>query len=200
MPVSRSPQVLKGALVRLDDQGAGAPPQVVAFQYNPEKLHRRVDERPSGPPQEVITCSLMFDATDALESPDENPLAVEHGIYPMLVALELLMYPQESDSPGWWERLFGARSEAEEHPVALFVWGDQRAVPVRLTRLDITEEQHDPKLRPIRATVRLRMRVVTDRDVPGGHRVAGLWRQHLNTMQNLASGVYAGAPPLRIGG
>ncbi len=151
MPGSRSPKVLKGALVLLDDQGAGAgaPAQVVVFQYNPDTLYRRLEKRPSGPPQEVITCSLAFDATDALEFPDENPLVVEHGIYPMLAALELLMHPREAPGGGssWWPFWpFGSGSEVEHEPVLIFLWGDQRAVPVRLTRLDITEEQHDPEL------------------------------------------------------
>jgi len=201
MPGSRSPKVLKGALVRLDDQGAGAPAQIVVFQYNPETLHRRLEERPSGPPQEVITCSLVFDATDALEFPDNNPVAVEHGIYPTLAALELLMHPREARGTrsSWWPFWpFGSGSEVEHQPVLILLWGDQRAVPVRLTRLDITEEQHDPELHPIRATARLRMRVVTDQDVPGGHRGARLWREHLSRMRTLARGVYAGAPPFRI--
>ncbi|TFH66124.1 MAG: hypothetical protein E4G90_05170 [Gemmatimonadales bacterium] len=201
MPVSRSPKVLKGALVRLDAPGAGALAQVVVFQYNPDTLYRRLEKRPSGPPQEIITCSLAFDATDALEFPDENPLVVEHGIYPMLAALELLMHPREARGArsSWWPFWpFGAGSEVEHEPVLIFLWGDQRAVPVRLTRLDITEELHDPMLRPIRATVRLRMQVVTDQDVPGGHRGAELWRQHVSRMRTLARGVYAGAPPVRI--
>jgi hypothetical protein len=179
--------VLKAALVRPADPTEGTPAQAVEFQYNPEKLHRRIVGKHSGPPQEIITCSLVFDATDALESPDENPLVVEHGIYPVLAALELLMHPRETRKSSWWPFWpFGSGSGLEHEPVLLFHWGDQRTVPVRVSRLDIKEEQHDPKLRPIRATVRLRMRVVTDRDLPRRHPDAGLWRQHLSTMQQLA--------------
>jgi hypothetical protein len=199
MPLSQSPEVLKGALVRLEGRGSGVPAQAVVFQYNPETLHRRLDERPDGPPREVITCSLVFDATDALEFPDDNPLVAEHGIYPMLAALELLMHPPEAQGggPGWrplWP--FGSGSGVEREPVLLFVWGNERSVPVRLTRLDITEEQHDPELRTIRAAVRLRMRVVTDQDLPMSRRGAERWRQHVSRMQTLARGVYAKAPPV----
>ncbi len=205
MPLSQSPEVLKGALVRLDSRGAGAPAEAVVFQYNPETLRRRLDERPGVPPREVITCSLMLDATDALEFPDDNPLVAEQGIYPTLAALELLMHPPERTGSGWWPPWpFGSRpgagAGAGRDPILLFVWGNQRSVPVRLTRLDITEELHDPELRVIRATVRLRMRVLSDEDAPESRRIAERWRQHVNRMRALAGGVYGKTPPLETSG
>jgi hypothetical protein len=206
MPFSQSPPVLKGALVRVDDDGVST--QVVVFQYNPEKLLRKIEVRGDvrgstrsaagrRTPQELIICSLVFDATDALERPDQNPRVVGTGISPMLAALELLMYRREASTPRWWEFWrFGARSPSG--PLALFVWGTERAVPVRLVRLDITELLHDPELRPIRATVRMTMRVVADEDLPRDHPGVRLWRRHLSGLENLASEGYSVSPPAEI--
>jgi hypothetical protein len=40
-----------------------------------------------------------------------------------------------------------------EAPLTVFVWSEQRAVPVRVTDLSITEEAFDVALNPIRAKV-----------------------------------------------
>ena len=208
MPFTRSPKVLKGALVRVDDDRA--PAQVFAFQYNPETLLRKIEERGGGAgemrssrvrrtPQENITCSLMLDATEALERPEENPEVLENGIAPMLAALELLMYERESRSARWWE-FWRLGASSGPGPLALFIWGAKRAIPVRLVGLDIAELQHDPELRPIRATVTVTMRVVAEEDLPSGHHGIRLWRQHLDTLEALASEGYSSTPPVEIRG
>lgn len=183
------------------------PDQFVVFQYNPESLHLQIgrQEGPEGAPasagrrtpQELITCSLVFDATDELERPEENPSASEHGVSPSLAALELLMYDRKRRKPRWWEFWrFGASSESG--PLALFIWGARRVVPVRLVQLDIAEIQHDPTLLPIRATVNLRMQVVTEEDLPRGHPAVGHWRQHLAALETLASEGYSATPPVEM--
>jgi len=59
-----------------------------------------------------------------------------------------------------------------EAPLTLFVWGVKRVLPVRVNELSITEEFFDPALNPIRARVRISMRVLNYRDLgllsPGG--------------------------------
>ncbi len=49
--------------------------------------------------------------------------------------------------------------------LTVFVWGANRATPVRLTGIEITEEAFDPKLNPILAKVSLSMRVLNVNDV-----------------------------------
>jgi hypothetical protein len=49
--------------------------------------------------------------------------------------------------------------------LTLFVWGPNRVTPVRLTGIEISEEQFDPRLNPIRAKVTLSMRVLNVNDV-----------------------------------
>lgn len=197
MPPSRAPTVLKGSLGRLGEDGA--PAEIVAFQYNPTELFRRIESRggePGAPPKEMITCTLSLDASDALELPDENPEVVEYGIQPMLAALELLMY-----APDLSRRrrlpLGGRRKRPKPTPIALFIWGTKRTLPVRLERLDILEILHDPSLRPIRASVTATMCVVTDHDVPKGHPAAKVWRQHLEITRSLGDYAGGGAPLAR---
>ena len=51
----------------------------------------------------------------------------------------------------------------------LFALGRRRLLPVKLTELSIVEEAFDPMLNPIRAKVRLGLRVLTVNDVgPNG--------------------------------
>jgi hypothetical protein len=45
--------------------------------------------------------------------------------------------------------------------VALFVWGPQRIVPVRITQLSITEKLYDGLLNPVHAEAQIALRVLT---------------------------------------
>ena len=47
----------------------------------------------------------------------------------------------------------------------MFVWGQKRILPVRLTEFSITEEAHDTQLNPIRAKVALGLRVLSYNDL-----------------------------------
>lgn len=173
---SRSPRLLKGAIVGVDPMNPLA--SVVVFQYNPDTMSRRIAAnaanpnaaqgealRLKGPPQETITCSIEIDATDQLES--ASPMAVAMGVHPTLASLEMLLYPKSIAmilneglaAAGMIEVL------APEAPLTLFVWGPARVVPVRITELTIEEEAFDNLLNPIRAKVQLSMRVLTYQDL-----------------------------------
>src|ERR1700752_4967448 len=52
-----------------------------------------------------------------------------------------------------------------ESNLTLFVWSKTRITPVKITEMEITEEAFDPQLNPIRAKVRLSMRVLNVNDV-----------------------------------
>lgn len=181
-----SPRIVKGALVRLDDSGDPLAGDALVFQFNPAKLTRRVDRQSGRAPRETISFTLEFDATDAMELPDDESTIAAHGVYPMLAALQALMYSPVSNVPGWLETFLGIGAAGGDRPLALFVWGDQRAIPVRITRLGISEDQHDPELHPIRATVDVELRVVTDRDLPKNDNVVESWRRHLVTLRDMA--------------
>ena len=119
---SRTPNILKGALIYF-----GAPmlipiPQIIVFQYNPESMTRNltpwkpptrditVDDEGvinqaelsgtqtlslSQPydPAETFSLDLMLDASDALEKPETHPVAYVSGVADRISAIEMLMYP-----------------------------------------------------------------------------------------------------------
>lgn len=176
-----SPKLTKGAIVGLDPLNPLA--SVIIFQYNPKSLSRSLAAQTSGeggspsevlrlegPPTETITISkLEIDATDQLETSDG--VATTMGIYPQLSALEMLLYPKSALVIANTLLLAAGTIEviAPEAPLTLLIWGIKRVVPVRITSFSITEEEYDPNLNPIRATVNLAMQVLTYKDFPVTH-------------------------------
>ena len=173
---SRAPRLLTGAIVAIP---AGVPvPSVIAFQYNPATLPRRLQAsaaggegaagealRLKGPPQETINLSIEIDATDAMEA--ANPVTTVLGIHPALAQLELLLYPSAglAIANEVLAHLGVIEIVPAEAPLTLFAWGPGRVLPVRITELSIEEEAFDPLLNPIRAKVGLGMRVLTYQDL-----------------------------------
>ena len=175
------PKLLKGALAVYGSHTPGTQPQLILFQYNPDQVRRTLARRAApqepggsggakedvlrapGPPVESINLTMALDATDHLAEPDAHQDTVEHGLYPALAALEMMLYPpaarvQEN------EQLAGegeVQVSPEELPLVLLVWGRSRVVPVMLTNFSVTEEAFDTALNPIRAKVELGLRVLT---------------------------------------
>jgi hypothetical protein len=173
-----SPRLLKGGIVMLDPNTA-VPLGAIILQYNPESLTRRLEPqsvgdqadrseifRLKGPPIETITLAADIDATDQLEFPSQNPLAVSVGIQPQLSALEMLVYPSSVDLIVNEALTYLGTIEIlpMQSALTVFVWGAMRIAPVRITSLDITEDAFDPSLNPIRAKVTLGMRVLNVND------------------------------------
>ncbi len=172
----RSPRVQKGAIIGLDPFNPLA--SVIVFQYNPETMTRTLSARATGgdgspaealrlkgPPEETIDLSVEIDATDQLEKV-EFP-ATTFGISPTLASLEMLLYPKSALVIANAALAAGGIIEIipPEAPLTLFVWGPSRILPVRLTRLTITEEAFDPNLNPIRAKVDLGLKVLSYHDL-----------------------------------
>jgi hypothetical protein len=198
-----SPRLVKGGIVTMDPD-TSAVQSIIALQYNPDSLSRtlqiqavpggqdgvRVDAlRLRGPAIETIKIEAELDATDQLEFPTQNPIAVQYGLQPQLAQLEMLVNPTV-------ETLLADDAMANsgtleiiplEQPLTLFIWSKSRVVPVRLTDFSITEEAFDTSLNPIRAKVSLGMRVLNVDDLgfehPGGH----IFMTYLSNKEQLAS-------------
>ncbi|HEX6161209.1 MAG TPA: hypothetical protein VF111_13635 [Thermoanaerobaculia bacterium] len=185
------PRFLKGALVVYESQDAGGPPpKVVGFQFNPDTVKRTLERRAveqkggggggtpnkedlmraQGPPTESIVMTVTINASEQLESPDENRTAVESGIYPVLSMLEMLLYPSSAKV----EEVKNLASAGEvqispaDLPFVLLVWGESRVVPVLITGFTINETGFDVKLNPLAATVELNMKVLTYLELKSG--------------------------------
>lgn len=112
----RSPKLLKGAFIRFSEEFLGPIPKIIVFQYNPETMtcsltpwRPRTREEESGEgsesgeaittqpfdPGESFNLTLEFDAADALEMPENNPVEVVFDIADRIAALEMLLYSSE---------------------------------------------------------------------------------------------------------
>jgi hypothetical protein len=172
-----SPLVMKGAIL-VFEPNTGIPLNTIPFQYNPESIRRSLQPqsvgdlpdrtevlRLKGPPIETIHCDVEIDATDLLAARDATTMS--YGIAPQLSTLELLVYPASALLIA--NEVLSLFGTIEILPMSsnltLFAWGKNRVAPVRLTGIEITEEQFDPQLNPIRAKVALSMRVLNVNDV-----------------------------------
>jgi hypothetical protein len=172
-----SPLVKKGALL-VYEPNTGVPLNTIAFQYNPETLKRSlqpqgVGDQPDrtevlrlkGPAVETIHCDIEIDATDLLEQQDQKTL--QYGIAPQLSTLELLVYPSSSVLIA--NEVLSLFGTIEILPMSsnltVLALGPNRVAPVRLNSIEITEEQFDPHMNPIRAKVSMAMRVLNVNDV-----------------------------------
>src|ERR1044071_6105251 len=167
-----SPRLLKGAIIGADQANPLA--SVIVFQYNPDTMTRRLEARTSSgessdrsealrltsAPKETITLSIEVDATDQLEKAE--PVAVVSGVNPTLSALEMLLYPKSADVISNLSQANNGFLEIipVEAPLTLFVWGQKRVLPVRITSFNITEEAFDTLLNPMRAKIDLTLQVL----------------------------------------
>ena len=173
-----TPKLRKAALVMMDLQNPAA--TAIVFQYNPETVSRTLQPqfmsessgdttdfiRLRGAPTETMHMNVEIDATDDLAKGDQ--IAQQVGIYPQLAQLEMLLYPSSSLVTWNSNRLQAGSMEIlpPAAPMTFLVWGLKRVIPVRLTEMSVTEEQHDPDLNPIRAKVSLGLRVLSYNDLP----------------------------------
>lgn len=167
-----SPQLVHGGFISIDPRSL-KPPRIIRFQYNPETLSRTLVPgagASAGIPTQLITFSLLLDATDQLEFPDQNPLAVRYGVYPLMSAIEALLYPPQSSGES----------------LTLFVSGSNRILPVRLAQLQIVERMSDPSLNPIRVEIQVTLLVRTDADFPKGSPFRKYWDDYLSQLLGLA--------------
>ena len=178
----RSPKFEKGAFVQLLKDLVTVVPNVIPFQYNPEKLSHtltpwnpfEVDQTQRGAqaptvqpfdPKESFNLTLDIDATNDLE--DNNFVANQVGIADRLAALKKLTLPSQGligDVVAGARALVGkasAQAFRPTVPVVLFVWGPGRILPVRITSFSVEETLFSPSLHPIQATVTLGLEVLT---------------------------------------
>jgi hypothetical protein len=196
-----SPKTVSGGIVLVDPDSSQVL-RVIVLQYNPDTLSRTLQVQGAGPdsgdrvdvlrlkgaPVETIKLEAEIDAADQLEQSD--PKAIQLGIHPQLAALEDCVYPDSATVQANIDREAAGTLEIipGETPLALFIWGAQRVLPVRITELSVTEEAFAPDLNPLRARVSLTLRVLATNDVPRGHRAASLFMAYHQAKERLAAG------------
>ena len=189
------PKAIRSGLV-LVDPVLGTPQRIIVMQFNPDTVSRSLAPqtttgesgdrsealRLTGPAIETWTFEADIDATDQFDTPSPD------GILPQLALLELLIHPPVARLRA--NQVLAAAGTIEiapvETPLALWVWGNKRVLPVRLTELGISETLFDANLNPVRATVSLGLRVLNVNDLPTGHRGGELFLAHLAQKEQLA--------------
>ena len=179
----RSQVVLPGALVQLVEDLGIIIPNIVPFQYNPEKITRGFE--PWNPfatdaqnqaaqtplvqpfdPQQTYSFDLELDATDDIAS--GNPIAIAIGVASRLAALRKLIEPTEGlfgDLIASAKALGGGTADRQAErptvPIILLVMGPGTILPVRITELSIEITEQTLQLYPLRAKATLAMQVLT---------------------------------------
>ena len=181
-----SERLVKAGFVVMNST-TGAVVKVIVFQYNPETLVRRLTAGSVGTtggssvpgnagvtqtPQETVNFTISLDATDLLERGDA--LTQQDGLLPILSALELLLYPQTNTFIVW-------------------VSGQQRTMPVRITDMAISEQVFDPMLNPIRADIAVSLQVLKDADLGNNASGRAIWDGHYAVLQKLSQAYGSGA-------
>lgn len=118
--------------------------------------------------EETINLDIRLDATDKMN--DGDPIASTLGVLPQLSTLELMMHPKDGGLLGTLGSLFGSAPPSHSFtrgpnpPMALFIWGYTRVVPVNINSMSITETEFSTILSPTRATVSVNMTVIESKE------------------------------------
>lgn len=180
---TRSPKIAKGAFVQLLPDIVGVIPNIIVFQYNPERLTRKltpwnpfnVDQsgrgsqaplvQPFDVPESFEKLAIEFDATDDLE--DGDPIAKLTGVETRLAALRKLTQPSAGlvgDLIESAKSLVGVESDEARRPSVapiLLVLGPRVILPVRVRTFQVEETLHDPNYYPLHAKATLDLEVLT---------------------------------------
>lgn len=205
-----NPKLLRGAIVSfaLPDPV----PSVIVFQYNPASLQRSLEVRTAGggdaadaeafriadAPVESIKVDIEFDGTDAGLGGGGD------AVLSRLAALELLIAPQTETviANAILAQMGTIELLPPQAPFTLFVYGGHRILPVRITDYSVSEDAHEPALKPIRAKVSLGLKVLTYSDLPVTHPGHHLYLAHqvakevlakASTVQGLEAALGSGA-------
>lgn len=199
-----SPKLIKGGLVLVDAETAKVL-SVISLQYNSDSLTRTLQVQTTGgqetdriepvrfkgPAVETFKLEADIDATDQLEFPDQNPNVGQFGIAPQLAVLESLVQPSAAQLSAVDREAGSGTLEIAPMlaPLAMFVWGKNRIVPVKVSDFSITEEAFDPSLNPIRAKLSLSLRVMSTDDLGFSTKGGSLFMAYLQSKEQLAKKV-----------
>ncbi|MGD8405168.1 MAG: hypothetical protein PVJ21_16010 [Anaerolineales bacterium] len=196
-----SPILRKGGIVLIDPNSSKVL-RIIALQYNPDTLTRTLQVkgvgaesgdrsealRLKGPPVETIKLDAEIDLVDQSSVAIFDAKTTQPGLHPQLAALETLIYPTSAklESNNSLAQAGTLEIAPMEAPLTLFIFGESRILPVRLTEFSITEDAFDVALNPIRAKVSLGMRVLSVDDLGFDHKGGNLFMNYLKQKEQFA--------------
>lgn len=197
---------IRAGLVMMDAK-SGNIQRIITLQFNPEQLTRTLQPqiveadagdrsealRLKGPAIETIKLEAEIDIDT--QSRFSGRGSFDIGIQPELRALETLVQPTSSQLTNTNRLASQGTLEVApiEAPLTLFVWGQNRVLPVKVAEFSVTEESFDRVLNPIRAKVSLGLRVLTVSDLGFAHRGGSIYMAYLQRSEALAAKSTAGS-------
>jgi hypothetical protein len=183
----------KGAFAVFNPDDTAVMSSFIPFRFNPEALTRQLAleqaqggaagaqggegegsegeqgaDASSGTLKETFSVLLRFDLAERVEAVSTLPL--EFGVMPEISALEELLYPMESEAEAPSDGTEPVRARGRR-PLVLFIWGERRVVPVKITGMAISETFFNGKLYPIRAEIEVGLQVLGDAEARDNTRV-----------------------------
>lgn len=175
-------KLVRGALVQLIEDVIAFIPNIVIFQYNPEKITRSLtpynpqgsanggraraapDAQPFNP-EEKISFTLHLNANEGLSA--FNPITMATGVASRIAALRKMVRPTSgllSDIKGSAMALKNKTSSSltrPSQPITFLVYGPGLIVPVRITTFSVEENLHTALLYPHDASITMELLVLT---------------------------------------
>ncbi|MDF3854171.1 hypothetical protein VB636_12790 [Paracoccus sp. APAP_BH8] len=185
----------QGAFAVYDPDDTAVMSSFIPFRFNPESLTRQLQleqaqgaeggaepgaqgaggssgeqgaDASSGTLKESFSVVLRFDLADRVEA--HSSLPVEFGVLPEISALEELLYPVESETEAPSDGSEPVRARGRR-PIVLFIWGERRVVPVKITGMAIAETFFNGKLYPVRAEIEVGLEVLGEAEARDNTRV-----------------------------
>ena len=165
IPFRFNPEGLQRQLALEQAQGSGS---AAGAGASSEAASEQGADAASGTLKESFSILLRFDLAEREEPKSSLPLAF--GVLPEISALEDLLYPvaSEAEAPADGSEPVRARGR---QPLVLFVWGERRVVPVRITGMTINERLFNGRLYPVRAEVEVALEVLGEAEARDNTRV-----------------------------
>ena len=184
----------QGAFAVFNPDDTAVMSSFIPFRFNPEMLTRQLAleqaqggaagaagageggegageqgaDASSGTLKETFSVLLRFDLADRVEA--NSTLPQEFGVMPEISALEELLYPKESEAEAPSDGSEPVRARGRR-PLVLFIWGERRVVPVKITGMAIAETFFNGKLYPVRAELEVGLQVLGDAEARDNSRV-----------------------------
>lgn len=185
----------RGAFAIYNPDDTAVMSSFIPFRFNPETLTRQLQleqaqgggggaepgaqgasggsgeqgaDASSGTLKESFSVMLRFDLADRVEA--NSSLPMEFGVLPEISALEELLYPVESETEAPSDGSEPVRARGRR-PIVLFIWGERRVVPVKITGMAIAETVFNGKLYPIRAEIEVGLEVLGEAEARDNTRV-----------------------------
>lgn len=167
IPFRFNPETLSRQLAIEQGQGGGGQTGTGGQSSGNSSEEQGADAN-SGTLKESFTVLLRFDLAERYQPGSE--MKSEFGIAYEVAALEELMYPAEASSQQPSDGSEAVRSRAQR-PLVLFIWGEKRVLPVRITGMTINETLFNNLLYPVRAEIEVSLQVLSEADARGNTRV-----------------------------